>query len=83
MTSTWRRCARLPSGRVPEERLSEWAEEYVWEGLLGVTENDVPECLGADLLAWALGQVDWQELVTAFKALPEEVEEGTQPEGVA
>lgn len=73
----------IAAGRVPEERLSEWAEEHVWEGLLGVNENDVPECLGADLLAWALGQVDWQELVTAFKALPEEAAEDAQPEGVA
>jgi hypothetical protein len=48
-----------------------------------VNENDVPECLGADLLAWALGQVDWQELVTAFKALPEEAAEDAQPGGVA
>ena len=40
----------------------------------------MPECLGADLLAWALGQVDWKELVTAFQVPPEE-DEG--PQGVA
>ena len=74
---------QIAAGRVPEERLSEWVEEHVWEGLLGVNENDAPECLGADLLAWALGQVDWQELVTAFKALPEAVAEDTQPESVS
>jgi len=71
---------QIAGGRAPEERLSEWVEEHAWEGLLGVEENDVPECLGADLLSWALGQVDWQELVTAFQAT---VEEDEQPEGVA
>ena len=73
---------QLAAGRVPEERLGEWVEEHVWEGLLGVNENDAPECLGADLLAWALGQVDWRELVTAFQAPAEEAAEGTRPEGV-
>ena len=71
---------QIAAGRVPEERLSEWVEEHVWEGLLGLDENDVPECLGADLLSWALGQVDWQELVTAFQTPAEEDE---QPEDVA
>ena len=69
----------ISAGRVPAERLSEWVEEHVWEGLLGVNENDVPECLGADLLAWALGQVDWQELVAAFQAPAE----NSEPESVA
>ena len=67
----------IAAGRVPQERLSEWVEEHVWEGLLGVNENDAPECLGADLLAWALGQVDWQELVTAFQA-PAEDDAGSE-----
>ena len=71
---------QIAGGRVPEERLSEWVEEHVWEGLLGVDEKDVPECLGADLLAWALGQVDWQKLVTAFQV---STEEQGRPEGVA
>ena len=73
----------IAAGRVPAERLGEWVEEHVWEGLLGVDENDVPECLGADLLAWALGQVDWQELVTAFQTPAEGAEENTEPESVA
>ena len=71
---------QIAGGRVPEERLSEWVEEHVWEGLLGVDENDVPECLGADLLAWSLGQVDWPQLVAAFQMVAEEDE---RPEGVA
>lgn len=62
-------------GRVPDERLSEWVENEMWQELLEVNEDDVPHCLGSDLLTWAIGQVNWQELVTALKESEDALEE--------